>query len=806
MLEHACSLETISRWASIDSKVRIPAFQRGLVWKPRQVELLWDSILRGFPIGSFVLSEEADGCYYLMDGQQRFNAIALGYDTLSGAQEGPDAVLWMDIAPEAADRNTRKFWIKATTLAHPWGYGNDDECSTLSASQKREALEKYGISEDELYAKGVDLRKTYPFCAKRPFPLHYLLHAPVDTEEGFVESIGNSLRENKESYACLRGFDRLSPEDCSRLRALYPAFRQLKEYRVTFSSLSKNVVDGELKDAGVLEASSMTALEVLFTRLNTQGTQISQDDLRYSAIKAYWPEIKEENDRVAACYMSPSKLAMLVFRLAKSVEDKNDKLGFQAEMDIWYIRKLAQDPELKARVLRMYETRNGDESLLASMLRQIDAWFGIPAPDGMPRVLRTSMATHSPDLYLLLMWMAYSKVDLKPGFISGLALYLHWFAADMRKIVNLVYGRCLQQGFTEGVIRGAVADAVSLDYLVGLYSAEEMKRFFEIKVSRDWRVGNAEEHSRWYAFYERVAWQNRATREMLIYAQRKYINKHFMAYDPARQDLWAEQNRPWDFDHIVPQNWMSGQRGEYREYCKAWLNNIGNIAAIPFSVNREKSDKGDWEFYRQNAEDLFFEEVPVRPDLTFSQAEAGIFAEKTHERCCRIYGECYDAMLGFLNAVPDSGKVVSRKGICQDVQKALKEKGRDFRFYFVGSDGREERDYALIQEEDWSRMWISVAMPVEGKYDGKYMVSFTTSLRAEDDGLAYYELGLRRFPGAEAWKSKDAVRAKLEEVKDKFPGYEMDEGSWWLMCRIRTEKLQSADIVCELEKLAEVFG
>ena len=92
LLEHACSLETISRWASIDSKVRIPAFQRGLVWKPRQVELLWDSILRGFPIGSFVLSEEADG-YYLMDGQQRFNAIALGYDTLCGAKEGPDAVL-----------------------------------------------------------------------------------------------------------------------------------------------------------------------------------------------------------------------------------------------------------------------------------------------------------------------------------------------------------------------------------------------------------------------------------------------------------------------------------------------------------------------------------------------------------------------------------------------------------------------------------------------------------------------------------------------------------------------------------------
>ena len=48
----------------------------------------------------------------------------------------------------------------------------------------------------------------------------------------------------------------------------------------------------------------------------------------------------------------------------------------------------------------------------------------------------------------------------------------------------------------------------------------------------------------------------------------------------------------------------------------------------------------------------------------------------------------------------------------------MKGKGRDFGFYFVGSDGREERDYELIREEDWSRAWISVAMPVEGKYDG----------------------------------------------------------------------------------------
>ena len=64
--------------------VSIPALQRGLVWKPKQIELLWDSLMRGIPIGSFVICEAIDSQrksdddqakYHLLDGQQRVNAI-----------------------------------------------------------------------------------------------------------------------------------------------------------------------------------------------------------------------------------------------------------------------------------------------------------------------------------------------------------------------------------------------------------------------------------------------------------------------------------------------------------------------------------------------------------------------------------------------------------------------------------------------------------------------------------------------------------------------------------------------------------
>ena len=71
-----------------ESNVKIPELQRGLVWKPAQVELLWDSILRGFPIGSFLLSDIPDDKerYYLMDGQQ------LPYAAVYNADSG--LLLW----------------------------------------------------------------------------------------------------------------------------------------------------------------------------------------------------------------------------------------------------------------------------------------------------------------------------------------------------------------------------------------------------------------------------------------------------------------------------------------------------------------------------------------------------------------------------------------------------------------------------------------------------------------------------------------------------------------------------------------
>ena len=59
------TLQEIADWQlhNDKSQVELPSIQRGFVWKSKQVEDLWDSILRGYPIGSFLFSKSAEKLY-----------------------------------------------------------------------------------------------------------------------------------------------------------------------------------------------------------------------------------------------------------------------------------------------------------------------------------------------------------------------------------------------------------------------------------------------------------------------------------------------------------------------------------------------------------------------------------------------------------------------------------------------------------------------------------------------------------------------------------------------------------------------
>ena len=120
---YTLSLQTIASWQIASEPndtgiyAEIPAFQRGLVWNPAQIEVLWDSLLRGIPIGAISLipkegaerysqtatkNQWSEG-YFILDGQQRCNAITFGFREFNGEDKNP--ILWIDLLPSKEIQN-----------------------------------------------------------------------------------------------------------------------------------------------------------------------------------------------------------------------------------------------------------------------------------------------------------------------------------------------------------------------------------------------------------------------------------------------------------------------------------------------------------------------------------------------------------------------------------------------------------------------------------------------------------------------------------------------------------------------------
>ena len=66
----------------------LPTLQRGAVWRARQIELFWDSLLRSFPVGSLLLAKKNYGTGYTPFSGNRFSARSvIPYSGWTAAQQ-----------------------------------------------------------------------------------------------------------------------------------------------------------------------------------------------------------------------------------------------------------------------------------------------------------------------------------------------------------------------------------------------------------------------------------------------------------------------------------------------------------------------------------------------------------------------------------------------------------------------------------------------------------------------------------------------------------------------------------------------
>ena len=185
------SLKEIAQWQNDsianESTIKLPSLQRGFVWKPNQIEALWDSIFRGYPIGAILMSIDEKENRFLLDGQQRCTSIALGH--INPFSDNEKSILslkdykpsiWIDLAP-LKKTDGQKFVFRCLTKSHPWGYQLRDNSATLSMSNRRNALTFFEPSTEsylDLTSKDIS-----PWDAYYPIPLSFVLEMDLNCKE-----------------------------------------------------------------------------------------------------------------------------------------------------------------------------------------------------------------------------------------------------------------------------------------------------------------------------------------------------------------------------------------------------------------------------------------------------------------------------------------------------------------------------------------------------------------------------------------------------------------------------------------------
>lgn len=466
------SLSEIAAWQIANPPAKpgpivaaLPALQRGAVWKVKQIEELWDSMLRRFPIGSFVIAppngslkqqdfklQSDDGdtpvpTHLLLDGQQRATGIALGfYDIWEHNIKDAKSALWLDLAAPPASRDA-DFIFRVVTRAHPWGYKRVDPEETLSAHQIRAALLAFQAVNHADGARPEEflLRQTWPWDADAPIPLALLIEAvnahPDDPAKAratawrrfqtFPMLSANPAFSNEDvgrvEIDARRGLDKqcqgireaFERQDSKPYHLLDFVLKRLQELLNTEGGYLVPALPLDLQDAAqpvdqagedglLIDAAKKDAIELLFVRVNSAGTPLAGEELTYSLLKAAWPDAAKFIDGLNHKPALSSRIAMLCVRLIlarrQSATGVATRLAMPSTPGVNEFRRLArnQNPVHRAFYDDLTAFIQNDADALFTTTWQ----FLTSKPYALQPVLAVELAQKSHDVYfLLLRWI-----------------------------------------------------------------------------------------------------------------------------------------------------------------------------------------------------------------------------------------------------------------------------------------------------------------------------------------------------------------------------------------------------------------
>ncbi|MDM1547201.1 DUF262 domain-containing protein [Empedobacter falsenii] len=605
------TFKEIAKWQleSKNSKVVLPDLQRGFVWKSKQIEDLWDSILRGYPIGSFLLSTSGEK-NDLLDGQQRATAIFLGYYNPFKINESIAAwsiksqlpVVWIDIAPENKPKLSL-YAIRVVTNSHPWGYQIQNNDIRLTESDRRSAIEIFKINPDNQSKGYTKFENTtvFPYDCSYPIPLSFFLEAENVAEvlkmvEMYLPNYIKTKRgsfENKEEF-----IQKLNNDLVKNIEVILTQIKAISDKRIHANVVSEEVIQQENQEEN----------PTLFQRINSSGTTLSGDDLIYSIYKTIFPGTKRMVEDIGLSFIPPTQVISLITRIAVS-DTENDK--FVKKLNIRDFQNKIKDKNFRDK-LEGFVKGNEIKKAIDTAIDILSCRNNDQFKNEVPPVVIKSFIKHNQDLFLTLLYWLYnnnaeltsehkfkiagkiylfhlfnfsnikalweSEIQNKDFWIEPINEYIWWGNVDG---INFIIPPHLLENFYENpeVLNRFKTDAPERWGL--LESNNEIKEYFEkIKVCEI-------DHETANKYFEYFIGNLRGTRILVLLAQREYVNDKFIDFNQLED--FDDTNTPWDWDHIYPSEWVKS-KSNINNGIRDWNNSNGNFRVLSLDQNRSESN------------------------------------------------------------------------------------------------------------------------------------------------------------------------------------------------------------------------
>ena len=635
------TIKDITLWmtSTNGSRLLLPPIQRSIVWNNEQIINYWDSLLRGYPPGLMMVhrtikdekdesqkATDSEGLtveankedFQLFDGQQRMNAILLGFGM--GQLKGTHK-LWVDLNKKATNESGLKYQLRINSNGQPFGYKSD------APNQKIELYKRQN--------KWKEWKDENPGI--------------IDPVTVFKKVSGHDLIDNTCAVSIQEILDALKngekqDETVAHLISKYTDANQ--ECIINFvddleSALSSEIIFQQVSTKIVEKPNEYIRF---FTRLGQGGTRLSDDELTYSIIKCNYPEIRErmkeimegESGRIAG----EVDLVLAALRVAKVLKpwEGAEEWGITGRPNPTFVSQLKEYKEYEGvekefKKMIMPEQGKGELKTALINIRKALEYDENAHHRGLPAMLLGQLPKELIDVLIL---FACKRGALNPWEEHKETLctfVLHWlfFVNNDSKAAALVFRHVYKASLANEGKERAVWHFTkeNIGYLLkefekeGIaYTLPTIKEIPKLKeevkkptnpphVLRSWedRFKALDDKSdRKPGDIIRVLSTNlKLIKRTLMWIQRNYIANEFPDYDPTSG---RDEDLPVDLDHLIPHaqfgfNWngvdshldknITKKNGavadNFWSYRKVIGNSLGNYRWLSSSENRGRGDK-----------------------------------------------------------------------------------------------------------------------------------------------------------------------------------------------------------------------